>query len=69
MKRYQYGFDLFFRILWISVSPERFGKKISPLFLRPGQEDFIKPAELLPIFTDDFVMRDGWRLYRAVSMN
>jgi hypothetical protein len=66
--RYQFGFDLHFFIFWRTVPTEKFGKKIAPLILRTGQEATITPEELLPMFTKDFILRDGWRLFRAIPM-
>lgn len=66
MKDYQYGFDLGILIIWFRVSTERFEKKVAPLLLRSEQRETIKPGEVLPFFNSDLIMRDGWRLYRAV---
>lgn len=65
IQRYQFGFD-FGLIFWFPVSVERFKKKVAPLLLTAGQLDGIKPEEILPFFTEDFILRDGFRLYRAI---
>jgi len=68
--QYQFGFVFPFRIFWFNVSPERFAKKAANFLLRPGQHETIKPAELLGFFVSpDFILRDGWRLYRAVPID
>lgn len=63
---YQIGTQIFGLIFWRKVSPEKFGKKVAPLLLSAGQLDTIQPAELLPIFQHDFILRDGNTLYRAI---
>lgn len=66
MRIYQIGFDFTFLIFWHAVSPEKFGVRVAPLLLQSGQMEGIKPAELLPIFNDDFILRDGRTLYRSI---
>lgn len=67
--KYQYGYSIFGAfILWRMVDKYKFAKKIAPLLLQPGQEETITPNELLPMFTSNFILRDGFRLYRAVTM-
>jgi hypothetical protein len=63
---FQFGYDLGIFIFWRTVPAARFAKKVHPLFLQTTQLDTIRPEELLPFFTPDFIMRDGWRLFRAV---
>jgi len=64
---YYFGFDIFGWILWIQVSPDRFGHKIASLMLRPSQLDTITPGELKEFFqSPNFILRDGWRLFRAL---
>jgi hypothetical protein len=66
---YQFGFVLPFRIFWINVSAERFAKKAADFLLQPGQRATIAPAEILGFFVSpDFILRDGWRLFRAVPI-
>jgi hypothetical protein len=67
-RRYQFGYHLFFFILWRTVPASVFGDKIRPLFLAPEQMETIGHGELLPIFNDSFLLRDGWRLYRSIPM-
>jgi hypothetical protein len=67
--RYQFGFEIFSYILWFNVSAERFGKSLQNFLLHPGQIKNIEGSELIGFFTDpSFVLRDGWRLYRAVPI-
>ena len=67
-KYYQFGYDLGLFIYWRRVSTPAFAEKIAPLLLDPGQFETITPNELLPFFVQDFIVRDGWRLYRAVPL-
>ena len=67
--QYQYGFVFPFRIFWFTVSAERFAKKAADFLLLPGQHANIAPAEILGFFeSPDFILRDGWRLYRAIPI-
>ena len=66
--RYQFGFKIFSLIFWFGVSPERFGKALQKIILHPSQIG-IAGNELIQFFQDpNFVLRDGWRLYRAIPI-
>lgn len=67
-RRYQFGYHLFFFILWRTVPAAVFGEKIRLLLLIPGQMETIRYGELLPFFTDTFLLRDGWRFYRSIPL-
>jgi len=64
---FQFGYDLGLFIFWRTVHAARFGEKIKPLLLQSGQIATIDANELLPLFGGDFILRDGWRLYRGVT--
>ena len=64
---FQVGFDFGFFIFWRTVSPAKFAEKIKPMLLRPEQYATIRGEELLPFFQNDFVLRDGRKLYRAIT--
>lgn len=66
--RYQFGYHLLFTVVWRTVSAEVFEQRVGPLLLKPEQFATIRASELLPFFQPDFILRDGWRLYRAVKM-
>ena len=67
MRNFQFGFDLFFFVLWWPVSAKRFGARVTPLMLQPGQMPGISPAEVASCFGEQLILRDGWRLYRSIK--
>lgn len=66
--RYQIGFRIFGHIFWRNVSVKKFGERVTPLILQPGQLEGIKPNEIIPLFASgEMVLADGRTYYRAVK--
>lgn len=65
--RFQFGYDCGLFIFWRTVSAAQFAARIHPLLLESGQLADISGIELLPFFSGDLVLKDGWRLYRGIN--
>lgn len=65
-KLFQFGFDFGLFIFWRTVPEKKFAERVHQLMTDINQRNTISPAEVVPFFSEKFVLRDGRRLYRAI---